>query len=93
MPGRSKIKSKSNDISTKNGERSSELMVLFEMQLKDIHWAEKALLKAYPIAETLELGEAEKLFLETLTEEKEADQKLTEVAVQEVNLQAASGHA
>ncbi len=40
-------------------------------------------------AETLGLKEAEKLLLETLNEEKIADQKLTEVAVSVVNMDAA----
>ena len=42
-------------------------------------------------AETLGLKEAEKLLLETLKEEKEADQNLTNVAVHEVNVSAATG--
>ncbi len=41
-------------------------------------------------AETLGLKVAEKLLMETLKEEKEADQKLTEVAVHGVNMEAAS---
>lgn len=42
-------------------------------------------------AETLGLEEAEKLLLETLKEEKAADQKLTDVAVEHgVNMEAAS---
>ncbi len=41
-------------------------------------------------AETLNLREAERLLLKTLNEEKEADKKLTEVAVQSVNVEAAS---
>lgn len=40
-------------------------------------------------AETLGLKEAEKLLLKTLHEEKESDQKLTEVAVNVVNMDAA----
>lgn len=166
----------------KNGEHTSHLMELFEEQLKDILWAEKALIKAIPkmiksassddlisaledhlqqtreqvtrldnvfktidkkpttikcdamegliaeatemmedcekgpkcdagiifatqkiehyeiatygtlrkFAETLGLKVAEKLLLETLKEEKEADQILTEVAVHGVNMEAAS---
>lgn len=42
-------------------------------------------------AETLGLREAEMLLKETLREEKEADQILTHVAVQGVNMDAASG--
>ena len=42
------------------------------------------------LAETLGLREAEMLLKEILKEEKEADQKLTEVAVEEVNPEAAS---
>lgn len=34
--------------SSKNSMKSSQLMKLFEDQLKDIHWAEKALVKAIP---------------------------------------------
>ncbi len=173
--------SKSNGTS-KYGEPSSELMELFEEQLKDILWAEKALIKAIPkmislstsddlilaltdhlqetreqvarlakvfksidkkpktvkcdamyglieeaselmeecekgpkcdaaiiaaaqkiehyeiatygtlrqFAETLGLREAENFLKETLKEEKKADQKLTEVAVEVVNIEAAS---
>jgi ferritin-like metal-binding protein YciE len=40
-------------------------------------------------AETLGLKDAEKLLLKTLNEEKAADQKLTEVAVKMVNMDAA----
>jgi ferritin-like metal-binding protein YciE len=40
-------------------------------------------------AETLGLREAEKLLLEILDEEKEADQKLTDIAVEVVNMDAA----
>jgi ferritin-like metal-binding protein YciE len=39
-------------------------------------------------AETLNLTEAVKLLEQTLNEEKEADEKLTEVAVTAVNIQA-----
>jgi len=177
-----KEQSKSNGQAKRNGEPTSELMELFEEQLKDILWAEKALIKAIPkmislatseelilsltdhlketreqvtrlakvfksidkkpstkkcdameglieeatemmkdcekgpkcdagiiaaaqkiehyeiatygtlrqFAETLGLREAEKLLKEILKEEKEADQKLTEVAVEEVNPEAAS---
>ncbi len=173
--------SKNNGSAIDKDMSSSELMELFEDQLKDILWAEKALLKAMPkmitaatsvdllallknhleqtkeqtdrlgevfktmdkkpstkkcdamegliaeakdiiqdcgkgtkcdagiiaaaqkiehyeiatygtlreFAETLGLKEAEKLLLETLEEEKEADQKLTEVAVSVVNMDAA----
>ncbi len=41
-------------------------------------------------AETLGLREAEMLLMETLNEEKEADQKLTGVAVHGVNMEAAA---
>jgi ferritin-like metal-binding protein YciE len=167
------------------GMRSSQLMELFEEQLKDILWAEKALMKAIPkmismtssvdliealtehleqthnqitrlakifnsidkkpttvkcdamagliseasdmmddceigpqcdagiisaaqkiehyeiatygtlreFAETLGLTDAEKLLLEILNEEKSADQKLTEIAVKMVNLNAAAEQA
>ena len=40
-------------------------------------------------AETLGLDEAEKLLAQTLAEEKEADVKLTVIAVKAVNLEAA----
>lgn len=174
--------SKAKGKATKNGADQSNLMELFEEQLKDILWAEKALIKAMPkmitlatsedlivalndhlqqtieqvtrlakvfktidkkpatkkcdamegliaeaseimkdcekgprcdagiiaaaqkiehyeiasygtlreFAETLGLSEAEKLLMKTLKEEKEADQKLTDVAVNSVNLDAAS---
>ncbi len=42
-------------------------------------------------AKTLGLREAEILLIETLKEEKEADKKLTNVAVHGVNMEAASG--
>lgn len=175
--------SKSKGNANTNGEDQSQLMVLFEEQLKDILWAEKALIKAMPkmislatsedlivalsdhlqqtieqvtrlakvfgtmdkkpstkkcdameglieeaseimedcekgprcdagiiaaaqkiehyeiasygtlreFAETLGLREAEKLLMETLQEEKEADQILTDVAINSVNMEAASG--
>jgi len=44
-------------------------------------------------AETLGLSDAEKLLLEILEEEKAADQKLTEVAVKVVNMNAAVNQA
>jgi ferritin-like metal-binding protein YciE len=44
-------------------------------------------------AETLGLTEAESLLMETLEEEKAADLKLTEVARQGINMEAASAHA
>ena len=44
-------------------------------------------------AEELGLREAEKLLMETLEEEKAADQKLTDVAKQGVNMEAASEQA
>ncbi len=47
----SKSKSGSNGTSSKNssnGMQSSQLMKLFEEELKDIYWAEKALTKAIP---------------------------------------------
>lgn len=145
-----------------NGMQSSQLMELFEEHLKDILWAEKALIKAisnetnkqvarltkvfetiqdkpssvksgaiedliaevselmedcekgsecdteiisvvqkikhYEIAtfgtlrkfaETLGLRDAEKLLLETLNEENTADQKLTDIAADVVNMDAA----
>jgi ferritin-like metal-binding protein YciE len=40
-------------------------------------------------AETLGLSDAEKLLLEILNEEKSADQKLTDIAVKMVNMNAA----
>ena len=178
----SKDQSKTNGKPINKGVHTSELMELFEEQLKDILWAEKALIKAIPklisfatsddlilslmdhlketreqvtrlakvfktidkkpsavkcdameglIAEAIEmleecekgpkcdagiiaaaqkiehyeiatygtlrefavtlgLREVEMLLMKTLKEEKEADQKLTEVAVQGVNLEAAS---
>ncbi len=186
MQTKSKKQSKSPLISkgktNNNGERASELLQLFEEQLKDILWAEKALTKAIPkmitlatsddlifvltyhlhqtyeqinrlnevfktidkkpstvkcegmkglideaiemmegckkgpgcdagiiaaaqkiehyeiasygtlrqFAKTLGLKEAEMLLLKTLREEKTADQKLTDVAMDEVNVEAAS---
>lgn len=178
----SKDHSKSKGKTAKNGERASQLLELFEEQLKDILWAEKALTKAIPkmislatsddlivaledhlqqtqdqitrlanvfktigkkpvavkcdamaglieeatdimedcekgpkcdagiiaaaqkiehyeiatygtlreFAETLGLSEAEEFLLKTLKEEKAADQKLTEVALHGVNMEAAS---
>lgn len=179
----SKDHSKSNGKAINKGVHTSHLMELFEEQLKDILWAEKALTKAIPkmitlatsddlilvltdhlqqtfeqvprlakvfntidkkpttikcdamegliaeasemmedcekgpkcdagiiaaaqkiehyeiatygtlrkFAETLGLREAEKLLMETLKEEKEADQRLTDVAVEHgVNMEAAS---
>lgn len=177
-----KSRSKSNGSTPRKGVQTSHLMELFEEQLKDILWAEKALIKAIPkmissttsdeliialtdhlkqtreqvtrlakvfkfidkkptaikcdamnglieeanemledcekgpkcdagiiaaaqkiehyeiatygtlreFAETLGLREAEALLLKTLEEEKEADQKLTDVAVKGVNTEAAS---
>lgn len=179
----SKKQTKANGRTNNNGEHSSELMELFEEQLKDILWVEKALIKAIPemitlatsddlifvltyhlhqtyeqvsrlekvfkaidkipsetkcnameemiaeanemmekcekgpkcdvviiaatqkiehyeiasygtlreFAEILGLKEAEMLLMKTLREEKTADQKLTDVAVQGVNMEAASG--
>lgn len=173
---------KSKGATPPKGARKSELMVLFEEQLKDILWAEKALVKAIPkmitlatshdlidalsdhlkqtneqvtrlakvfksidkkpvavkcdamqglieeasevmedcekgpkcdagiiaaaqkiehyeiatygtlreFAETLGLDDAEMLLMETLIEEKAANQKLTEVALHGVNMDAAS---
>jgi ferritin-like metal-binding protein YciE len=49
--GSSKSKSSSNGTKEKNsgsGMQSSQLMKLFEEELKDIYWAEKALTKAIP---------------------------------------------
>lgn len=177
-----KGRSKKTGETLNNGVHSSQLMELFEEQLKDILWAEKALVKSIPkmislatsedliveltehlsqtrdhitrlarvfatinkkpatikcdamegliqevseimehcekgpscdagiiataqkiehyeiatygtlrkFAETLGLGEAEMLFMETLKEEKEADKKLTEIAVSGVNVDAAA---
>ena len=182
---RSKSSSKINGKPIDTDMQSSQLMELFEDQLKDILWAEKALIKAIPnmislatsdelikalkehlketkeqvtslekvfkmigkkpaavkcdamqgliaeadeimegcekgakcdagiiaasqkiehyeiatygtlreFAETLGLKDAEKLLLEILKEEKAADQKLTEVAVKVVNMDAAVKHA
>lgn len=42
------LKSKLNGTPVDNGMHSSQLMELFEEQLKDILWAEKALIKAIP---------------------------------------------
>lgn len=181
----SKDQSKSKSKAINKGKQSSQLMELFEEQLKDILWAEKALVKAIPkmitlsssqdlalaltdhlketheqitrlakvfrtidkkpstvkcdamegliaeasdmmkdcekgpgcdagiitaahkiehyeiatygtlreFAEELGLREAEKLLLETLNEEKAADQKLTAVAAKGVNMKAASEQA
>ncbi len=178
---KSKSNSKINGNPVDKGMRSSQLMELFEEQLKDILWAEKALIKAIPkmismtssvdlnealtehleqthdqitrlakifnsidkkpttvkcdamagliseasdmmddcetgpqcdagiisaaqkiehyeiatygtlreFAETLGLSDAEKLLLEILNEEKSADQKLTNIAVKMVNMNAA----
>ena len=172
---------KSNKASNSTGMESSQLMKLFEDELKDIYWAEKALTKAIPkmiknasdallikvlkghldetethvkraekvfailgkkatakkceamaglikeaeeimkdcdagamrdagiisagqkvehyeiasygilrqFAETLDLKDAEKLFGQTLQEEKMADMKLTEAAVSAINVRAA----
>ena len=146
----SKRKSGSNGTQKENtniGMPPSQLMKLFEEELKDIYWAEKALTKAIPkmiknatseelieamegllkeaeaimeeceegamcdagiisaaqkvehyeiasygtlrqFAETLGLEEVEELLQTTLDEEKAADEKLTEVAVAAVNIQA-----
>src|SRR6187431_2231000 len=49
--GSSKSKSSSNGMQKRNagtGMQSSQLMKLFEEELKDIYWAEKALTKAIP---------------------------------------------
>jgi len=177
----SKRRSKINGKQVDKGMQSSQLMELFEEQLKDIFWAEKALVKALPrmismaaspdlidaltehleetniqvdrlaevfqvidknpstikcdamegliaeageimkdsvkgpkcdagiitaaqkiehyeiatygtlreFAETLGLKKAEKLLLETLDEEKSADQRLTDIAIDVVNMGAA----
>ncbi len=176
-----KSPAKSNNSKEKASMKSSQLMELFEDQLKDIYWAEKALLKAIPkmvkkatseelnevltshleetreqisrleevfnlidvkargkkceameglireaaeimesceegsmrdagiisaaqkvehyeiatygtlrqFAETLEMTEVEKLLATTLQEEKEADLKLSEVAMEAINVEAA----
>jgi ferritin-like metal-binding protein YciE len=158
MKTKTSKKSQSNGNQIDKGMHSSQLMELFEEQLKDILWAEKALIKAIPnmislassedliealkehmeetkeqvnrlekvfktidkkpstvkcdagiiaaaqkiehyeiatygtlreFAETLGLKDAEKLLLETLKEEKAADQTLTKVAVKVVNMDAA----
>ena len=39
---------RANQDAKKTALKSSQLMKLFEDQLKDIHWAEKVLLKALP---------------------------------------------
>ena len=177
----SKRKAVTNGKPVDKGMRSSQLMALFEEQLKDILWAEKALIKAIPkmismtssvdliealtehleethdqvarlakifksidkkpttvkcdamagliaeasdimddceigpqcdagiisaaqkiehyeiatygtlreFAETLGLSDAEELLLEILNEEKSADQKLTDIAIKMVNMNAA----
>jgi ferritin-like metal-binding protein YciE len=46
--GSSKSKGHSDGIHSGNGMQSSQLMKLFEEELKDIYWAEKALTKAIP---------------------------------------------
>lgn len=69
-----------NQQKTNRGIQSSQLMELFEDQLKDIYWAEKALTKAIPgmikNATSDELIEALKLHLE---ETKEQVERLTQV--------------
>lgn len=57
MQTKSKGQSKSNGKSSKNGAHNSHLMELFEDQLKDILWAEKALTKAIPKMVTLATSE------------------------------------
>jgi len=57
--------------------QSSQLMKLFEDELKDLYWAEKAITKAVTLLKA------------TLKEEKAANEKLSEAAINAINLKAA----
>ena len=74
----SKAPSNSNEKMKSNGANSSELMELFEEQLKDILWAEKALIKAIP--KMIKLAESDDLILALTDHLKETHEQVTRLA-------------
>lgn len=70
--------SKSNGSSRKKGMHSSHLMELFEDQLKDILWAEKALIKAIP--KMISLASSDKLIIALTNHLKETNEQITRLA-------------
>jgi len=73
---------------SEKGSRCDACIITAAQKIKHYEIATYGTLREY--AETLGLREAERLLLKTLEEEKEADQNLTNVAVHEVNVSAAS---
>jgi len=78
--GKAKGSSNGSEDSKENGLQSSQLMKLFEEELKDIYWAEKALTKAIP--KMIKNATSEELIEgleEHLTETEEQVNRLEEV--------------